>query len=89
MYDGRPTCCVEDASFACVGAHSAHVGVGFQEGASLDDSADLPEGRRRRMRHVKTRRPNDVDAHMLRALIRAAYSDMHVRPDDAERAEPK
>src|SRR6185437_11187256 len=41
MHDGCPTACVDDAAFAYVGAFTAHVNVGFFQGASLKDPSGL------------------------------------------------
>lgn len=79
MHDGHPTACVEDAAFAYVDAFSAHASVGFFFGAALDDPAGLLQGGGKRMRHVKLRWGNPVDAPALRALIATAYRDMRSR----------
>ncbi|HEY3812439.1 MAG TPA: DUF1801 domain-containing protein [Caulobacteraceae bacterium] len=79
MHDGGPVACVEDAAFAYVHAFKAHVNVGFFQGASLGDPAGLLEGSGKRMRHVKVRWGEKVDAVALSALITAAYTDMRTR----------
>jgi hypothetical protein len=79
MQDGWPTACVGDAAFGYVAAFSAHVNVGFFQGASLDDPAGLLVGSGKRMRHVKVRWGEAGDAAALEALIAAAYRDMRVR----------
>ena len=79
LQDGCPTACVEDAAFGYVNAFSAHVNVGFFHGASLDDRAGLLEGAGKRMRHVKLRWGQPVDAAALMELIAAAYKDIHSR----------
>jgi hypothetical protein len=79
MHDGHPTACVEDAAFAYVDAFTAHVSVGFFFGAALDDPAGLLEGAGKRMRHVKLRWGEPVDADALNALIATAYRDMRMR----------
>jgi hypothetical protein len=81
MHDGYPTACVEKAAFAYVGAFTAHVNVGFFQGASLPDPAGLLEGTGKRMRHVKIRWGQPVDEAALQALIVAAYRDMRLRLD--------
>jgi hypothetical protein len=73
MHDGCPTACVEDAAFAYVSIHKAHANVGFFHGADLDDSARLLEGTGKRMRHVKLKPGQPVNAKALAALIDAAY----------------
>ncbi len=79
LQDGWPTACVEDAAFAYVSAHAAHVNVGFYQGAALPDPAGLLEGTGKRMRHVKVRWGKPVDEAALKALIAAAYRDMRLR----------
>ena len=79
LADGHPTACAEDAAFAYVDAFSAHVNIGFFHGASLDDPADLLQGSGKRMRHVKLRWGEPVDAAALEALIAAAYGDIQLR----------
>ena len=73
MHDGCPTACVEDAPFAYVSIHKAHANVGFFHGADLDDPAQLLEGTGKRMRHVKLKPGQPVNAKALAALIDAAY----------------
>jgi hypothetical protein len=73
MHDGCPTACVEDAPFAYVSIHKAHANVGFFHGADLDDPEQLLEGTGKRMRHVKLKPGQPVNAKALAALIDAAY----------------
>ena len=79
VHDGHPTACAHDAAFAYVDAFSAHVNVGFYFGAALDDPAGILEGAGKRMRHVKVRWGQAVDAAALSALIAAAYRDIRLR----------
>jgi hypothetical protein len=79
LQDGHPTACVGDAAFGYVDAFSAHVNVGFFHGAALDDPAGLLEGAGKRMRHVKLRWAQQVNAAALSELIVAAYRDIRVR----------
>lgn len=79
LNDGHPIACVEDAAFAYVDAFGAHANVGFFRGADLDDPAGLLEGTGKRMRHVKLRWAEPVDADALSALIATAYRDMRMR----------
>jgi hypothetical protein len=79
LHDRCPWACVTDAAFGYVNAFSAHVNVGFLEGASLDDPAGLLEGSGKRMRHVKLRWGEQADEAALAALIAAAYRDMQAR----------
>ena len=79
MHDGCPTACVDDAAFAYVAAFTSHVNVGFFQGASLRDPAELLRGTGQRMRHVKLRWGEPMNETALHALILAAYHDMRQR----------
>ena len=79
LHDGHPTACVGDAAFAYTNAFTAHVNVGFFQGASLPDPCGLLEGDGRSMRHVKLRPGVPVDPAALEALITAAYLDIRAR----------
>src|SRR5689334_12718062 len=76
LHDGQPTACVGDAAFGYVDAFTAHVNVGFFQGAHLDDPAGLLEGTGKRMRHVKLGPGRQVDVAALTRLIETAYIDM-------------
>jgi len=76
MHDGHPTACVGDAAFAYVNVFTAHVNVGFFQGAEIADPTRMLEGHGKFMRHVKLRVGSHVDATALKALIRTAYQDM-------------
>ena len=79
LHDGHPTACVGDAAFGYVNAFKSHVNVGFFRGADITDPGRLLEGTGRRMRHVKVRPDDEVDAAALEALIENAYRDMKRR----------
>jgi hypothetical protein len=79
LHDGCPTACVGDAAFGYVGVHTAHINVGFFYGAALEDPAGLLEGSGKRMRHVKIRWGQPIDAAALSELISAAYRDIQLR----------
>jgi hypothetical protein len=79
LHDGHPTACVGDAAFGYVNAFTAHVNVGFFNGAEIADPEGLLEGDGRFMRHVKLRPDRDVDAKALLKLIQTAYADMKAR----------
>ena len=70
---------MEDAAFGYVNAFRAHVNVGFFYGAALDDPAGLLEGTGKRMRHVKLRWGQQVNAAALSELVAAAYRDIRLR----------
>ena len=79
MHDGCPTACAGEAAFGYVNAFKAHVNVGFYFGAELADPAGLLQGAGKRMRHVKVRWGQEIDAAALGALITAAYRDIRAR----------
>jgi hypothetical protein len=79
LHDGHPTACVGDAAFAYVNAFKAHINVGFFRGADIADPGRLLEGTGKRMRHVKVRPDDELDAAALEALIENAYRDMKRR----------
>lgn len=79
IHDGQPTACVCDAAFAYVDVFTAHVNVGFFNGAELADPHELLQGTGRFMRHVKLRPGDEVDATALSELIGTAYTDMKRR----------
>jgi hypothetical protein len=81
LHDGHPTACVTDAAFAYVNAFTAHVNVGFFDGAVLEDAEGLLEGTGKYMRHVKLLPGRDIDAAALTRLIESAYADMKRRLD--------
>jgi hypothetical protein len=79
IHDGCPVVCVDDAAFAYVDVFTAHVNVGFFQGASLPDAARLLQGTGRFMRHVKLKPGTAVDELALDVLITAAYRDIKRR----------
>jgi hypothetical protein len=79
IHDRCPWACVGDAAFAYVNAFKAHVNVGFNFGAELDDPAGLLEGAGKRMRHLKVRWGEPANAPAINGLIGAAYLDMQAR----------
>ena len=82
MHDGCPVACIGDTPFGYVNVFRAHVNVGFFLGAELDDPARLLVGAGRRMRHVKVRPDDGLDAAALSGLIAAAYADLKSRLPD-------
>jgi hypothetical protein len=79
VHDDQPTACVGDAAFGYVDAFTAHVNVGFFNGAEIADHAGLLEGTGKFMRHVKIRPGSEIDTAALRALVDAAYVDIRRR----------
>jgi hypothetical protein len=79
LHDGHPTACVGDAAFGYTNAFTAHVNVGFFQGATLPDPEGLLEGDGKTMRHVKLRPGVPVETAALEALITAAYGDIRGR----------
>jgi hypothetical protein len=83
LHDGHPIACVGDAAFGYVDAFKAHANVGFFHGATLADPAGLLEGAGKRMRHVKLRPGEDLDADALSELISKAHHDIRRRLREA------
>ena len=79
LHDGCPVACFGDAAFGYVNVFTAHVNVGFFQGASLRDPARLLEGSGKFMRHVKLRPGVAIDDEALRRLIELAYADIRLR----------
>lgn len=79
MHDGCPTACLGDVPFGYVNVFTSHVNAGFFQGASLPDPAHLLQGSGKRMRHVKLKPGEPVNAAALTALIHAAWSDIKSR----------
>ena len=79
LHDGCPVACIENAPFAYVDAFTAHVNVGFFQGAALHDPAGLLQGAGRFMRHVKLKPGARLDEASLEALIVAAHRDIRAR----------
>ena len=79
MHDGCPVACLGDVPFAYVNAFTAHVNVGFFQGASLPDPARLFEGSGKSMRHVKLKPGTPTDTAALTTLIHTAYAEIKSR----------
>ena len=68
-----------DVPFGYVNVFTAHVNVGFFQGAGLPDPARLLQGNGRFMRHVKLKPGTDVNAAALTELIETAWLDIKAR----------
>jgi hypothetical protein len=79
LHDGCPVACLGDAAFGYVNVFTAHVNVGFFQGAALPDPDRLLQGSGKFMRHVKLGPGTATNAAGLRRLIDAAYSDIKAR----------
>jgi len=79
LHDYHPTACVGEAAFGYVNVFTAHVNVGFFQGADLSDPHGLLEGTGKFMRHVKLRPGTPIDTDALKKLIETAYADMQAR----------
>ena len=82
LHDGCPVACLGDVSFAYVNVFTAHVNVGFFQGAALPDPARLLLGTGKFMRHVKLSPGTSTDAAALNSLIEASYSDIKSRVEN-------
>lgn len=83
LHDGCPTACFGDVPFAYVGVYTAHVNLGFFQGAALADPARLLQGAGKRMRHAKLKPGAAEDAAALCRLIELAYADIKARVEDS------
>ncbi|MBS1852448.1 MAG: DUF1801 domain-containing protein [Acidobacteria bacterium] len=79
LHDGCPTACLGDVPFAYVNVFTAHLNVGFFQGASLPDPAGLLQGNGKYMRHVKLRPGTPADEAAIAGLIEAAYTAIKER----------
>lgn len=79
LHDGQATACVGEAAFGYVDVFTAHVNVGFFQGAFLPDPAGLLQGSGKYMRHVKLRAGTPLPDAALHALVQAAYDDITAR----------
>jgi hypothetical protein len=79
LHDGCPVACLGDVPFGYVNVFTAHVNVGFFQGAALPDPAHLLEVAGKRMRHVKLRPGTPTDVQSLTRLIQTAYADIRER----------
>ncbi len=82
LHDGCPVACLGDASFGYVNVFTAHVNVGFFQGAALADPGRLLQGTGKFMRHVKLRPGTAIDAAALNRLIITAYADIRMRVEN-------
>jgi hypothetical protein len=79
LHDGCPVACLGDVPFGYVNVFTAHVNVGFFQGAALPDPARLLQGAGKFMRHVKLKPGTATDDAALDRLINAAYWDIKSR----------
>jgi hypothetical protein len=82
FHDGGPVACFGNIPFAYVNAFTAHVNVGFFQGASLLDPHHLLLGTGKFMRHVKLELGTPTDTAALIQLIEAAYNDIKFRVEN-------
>ena len=79
LHDGCPNACFGDTPFAYVNVFTAHVNVGFFQGASLPDPHRLLQGAGKFMRHVKLKPAVPTNTAVLTTLIKIAYADIKAR----------
>ena len=82
FHDGGAVACLGDVPFAYVNVFTAHVNVGFFQGAGLRDPARLLQGNGKFMRHVKLRPGMAINTAALTRLIDLAYSDIKARVEN-------
>jgi len=74
MHDGMAVFAIQNAPFAYVAVHQAHVSLGLFDGVDLPDPARVIEGEGKRMRHVKLKPGKEPDEAAISALIEAAIA---------------
>ncbi len=79
LHDGCPNACLGDVPFAYVNVFTAHVNLGFFQGASLPDPAHLLQGTGKHMRHLKLNPEAPTDPAPIHTLIQAAYAHIKSR----------
>jgi hypothetical protein len=79
VHDGCPVACLGDVPFAYVNVFTAHVNVGFFQGAGLPDPTHLLQGNGKFMRHVKLKPGTPMNTEALTNLIQTAYADIKHR----------
>jgi len=79
LHDGHPVACLGDVPFGYVNVFTAHVNIGFFQGAALPDPERLLEGSGKFMRHVKLRPGVAANSAALARLIENAYADIKRR----------
>lgn len=79
LHDGCPVACLGDVPFGYVNVFTAHVNVGFFQGAGLADPDRLLQGTGKFMRHVKLRLDAPTSSAALSRLIGLAYADIKAR----------
>jgi hypothetical protein len=82
MHDGCPVACLGDVPFAYVNVFTAHVNVGFFQGAALPDPARLLQGSGKFMRHVKLKPGTPTNIAALATLIHIAYAAIKARVEN-------
>jgi hypothetical protein len=82
LHDGHPVACLGDAPFGYVDVFTAHVNVGFFQGAALPDPDRLLQGSGKFMRHVKLRPGTAADTAALKRLIDKSYVDIKARVEN-------
>jgi hypothetical protein len=82
LHDGCPVACLGDVPFAYVNVFTAHVNVGFFQGAALPDPVHILQGAGKFMRHVKLKPGTPTNDAELRNLIHTAYSNIKSRVEN-------
>jgi hypothetical protein len=66
-----------------VNVFKSHVNLGFFHGASLRDPKRLLQGDGKRMRHVKLKPEESIEAGALSKLIDSAWEDIQTRVENS------
>ena len=84
LHDGCPVACLGDVPFGYVNVFTAHVNVGFFQGAGLRDPDGLLEGGGKFMRHVKLRAREDEATAKGRSRFPEGMTERKATATDAQ-----
>ena len=83
LHDGCPVACLGDVPFAYVNVFTAHMSVGFFQGARLKDPEGLLQGTGKFMRHVKLRAGEDEATTKRRSRFPEGMTERKATATDA------
>jgi len=84
LHDGCPVACLGDVPFGYVNVFTAHVNVGFFQGAGLKDPEGLLPGTGKFMRHVKLRAIEDAATVRRKRKFPAGMTERRATATDAQ-----
>ena len=84
LHDGCPVACLGDVPFGYVNVFTAHVNVGFFQGAGLKDPEGLLQGTGKFMRHVKLRAGGQEATAKRRSRFPGGMTERKARAKDGQ-----